>query len=339
LQIQTNEGYKGEIMLRKVTDKIRKAFQIPEISVLIALIVLAIAMSFLSPYFFTELNLFNILRSMSMIGIMAVAMTMVIITGGMDLSIGSILGVTGMLTARLLYFNVNPIAAIGAGLAFGILLGLINSFIITKVNVTPFIVTLGMLSIARGLTLLFALGIMGDVSINIPIKNPFILFVGGGYLGPVPFTVVIMLVLVILADYFLRNTVMGRQIYAVGSNETAARISGVNVNKIKVFVYVLMGTFCAIAGILNSGLIATAATNAGTGNEMDVIAAVVIGGASLNGGRGSIWGSIIGAAIMAVIKNAFILLHLPTFVQTITIGTIVVVAVSLDSFRVRYGKS
>ena len=324
--------------IRKQTDGVvARILQIPEIGVLLALIVMMAVMSFLSPYFFTPINLFNILRSMSMIGIMAVGMTLVIITGGIDLSIGSLVGVTGMLTARLLYFNTNPVLAIGAGLLFGILLGVTNSLIITKLRITPFIVTLGMLSIARGLTLLFALGIMGDVSINIPIKDPFISFVGGGYLGRIPFPVVIMIVLVIVADYFLRNSVLGRQIYAVGTNEVAARISGVNIDRIKIFVYVLMGALCAMAGILNSGLIATAATNAGTGNELDVIAGVVIGGASLNGGRGSILGSIIGAAIMAVIKNAFVLLHLPTFVQTITIGAVIIVAVSLDSFRGQQG--
>jgi ribose transport system permease protein len=322
---------------KKTSGILKKIFQIPEIGVLIALVLMMVIMSFLSPYFFSSINLFNVLRSMSMIGIMAVGMTLVIVTGGIDLSIGSLVGVTGMITARLLYFNIDPFIAIGTGLLFGVLLGAINSLIVTKLRVTPFIVTLGMLSIARGLTLLFALGIMGDVSINIPIKNPFILNIGGGYLGPIPIPVVIMFVLVIVADYFLRNSVIGRQIYAVGTNEVAARISGVNIDQIKMFVYVLMGALCAVAGILNSGLIATAATNAGTGNELDVIAGVVIGGASLNGGRGSILGSLIGAAIMAVIKNAFVLLHLPTFVQTLTIGAVIIVAVSLDSFRGQQG--
>ena len=150
-----------------------------------------------------------------------------------------------------------------------------------------------MMSIGRGLTYLMATGVQGTVASNIPMRDPAVNFIGDGYLGPVPFPIIEMLVLVGVFTWFLRNTVLGRQIYAVGSNEEAARLSGVNVNRVKLFTYTATGVLCALAGIMSGGLLATAATNAGEGNELDVIAAVVIGGASLSGGVGTIIGAII----------------------------------------------
>ena len=160
-------------------------------------------------------------------------------------------------------------------------------------------------------------------------------FLGKGYIGPVPVPVIEMLVLVIIFSLFLRYTVLGRQIYAVGSNEQAARLSGVPVNLVKLFVYTITGTLAALAGIMTAGLLATSATNAGVGSELDVIAAVVIGGASLAGGEGTIIGSIIGAAIMAVLRNAFILLQFPIYMQTISIGVVIILAVAIDQLRRR----
>lgn len=312
---------------------LKSMLQAREAGVLAALFVMAVFMSFVSPYFFKTENIFNLLRGMSTIGIMSIGMTMIIITGGIDLSVGSLLGVTGMLTARLMYQGISPAIALAAGFGIGSALGLTNGLIITKVKVTPFIATLGMLSIGRGLTYLLATGLQGAVASNIPMTNQKINFLGGGYLGPIPFPVIEMTVLVIIFSLFLKYMVVGRQIYAVGSNEEAARLSGVNIDKIKLFVYTLTGALCALSGIMCAGLLSTAATNAGQGNELDVIAAVVIGGASLNGGVGTIFGAIIGAAIMGVLRNSFILLHLPAYMQTVAIGVVIILAVSTDRFR------
>lgn len=298
-----------------------------------ALCLMVILMSFLSPYFLRVDNIFNVLRGMSTIGVMSIGMTMIIITGGIDLSVGSLLGVTAMFTARLMYKGVPPFVALIAGFGLGCLLGFVNGIIITKVKIAPFIVTLGMLSIGRGLTYLFASGLKGTVASNIPMTNKAINFLGAGYIGPIPFQVIEMTVLVIIFSLFLKYTVLGRQIYAVGSNEEAARLSGVNVDRVKLFVYTLTGALCTLAGLMNAGLLSTAATNAGQGNELDVIAAVAIGGASLNGGEGSIVGTIIGAAIMAVLRNSFILLHLPAYMQTVAIGVVIILAVSTDRLR------
>ncbi len=308
-----------------------KYLQIREVNVLLALLFLAVVMSVASPYFLREDNIFNVLRGMSTIGIMALGQTMVIITGGIDLSVGSIMAASSMLTARLIGMHgMNPLLAIACGLIFGIFLGTINGFVITRFKINPFITTLGMLSVARGLTYLLATGDKGSVASNIAMKNETIVFLGSGYLGPIPFSVIILLLLLILATVFLKRTVPGRYIYAVGSNERSAKLSGVPVNKIRIFVYAISGFFCALAGIILSGRLSTAATNIGLGNELDVIAAVVIGGASLYGGEGTVTGAIIGATIMAIVRNAFVLLHIPNHFQTITIGIVIVLAVGLD---------
>ncbi len=321
---------------------LRRIFQVRELGVLFALIVLVIAITTQTPYFFTSQNIFNVLRGMSTVGIMAIGMTMIIVTAGIDLSVGSVLAASAMLTARVMFTGIaSPWGSVAIGLGFGMLLGLINGLIITKVRVNPFITTLGMLSIGRGTTLFLASNLQGTVASNIPMRDETVNFLGGGYIenvplvGRIPFPVIEMFVLVIIFSLFMRYTVLGRQIYAVGSNETAARLSGVPVDRVKIFAYTITGFFCALAGIMNAGLLSTAAANAGQGTELDVIAAVVIGGASLSGGEGTIFGAIIGAAIMAVLRNAFVLLHFPSYMQTITIGIVIIVAVAVDQLRRR----
>jgi ribose transport system permease protein len=315
---------------------IRRLLQTREFGVFLALVALLIVMRFLTPYFWKTDNVFNVLRGMSTIGIMAIGETMIIITGGIDLSVGSVLAASAMLTARLMYVGVvSPWVAVLIGITFGTLLGAINGLIITRVKVTPFIATLGMLSIARGLAYLLASGLQGTVASNVPMRDEAVNFLGSGYVGPVPVPVIEMIVLVIIFSLFLRSTVLGRQIYAVGSNEQGARLSGVPVNLVKLFVYTVTGALAALAGIMTAGLLETSATNAGTGSELDVIAAVVIGGASLAGGEGTIIGSIIGAAIMAVLRNAFVLLQFPIYMQTISIGVVIILAVALDQIRRR----
>jgi ribose transport system permease protein len=327
--ISKNQSQKAKSLLAFV-------FKSREIGVLIFLILLCVLMSVLSEYFLKPQNMFNVMRNMSTIGIMGIGMTMVIVTGGIDLSVGSIMAVSGMLTARLITVaGFNPWVAFALGVGIGLMMGMANGFIITKFNVNPFITTLGMMSVGRGLTYLLASGIQGTVASNIPLRDPGVGFLGSGYIGPVPFPVIEMVIFVTIFTLFLNHTVLGRQIYAVGSNEAAARLSGVHVNRVKMFVYALSGAFYGFGGIMNAGLLSTAMTNTGVGTELDVIAGVVIGGASLSGGEGSIIGAVIGVAIMAVIRNAFVLLKLPQSAQTIVIGVVIVMAVGLDQLRKR----
>lgn len=327
-----------------ILNVVRRLLQIREIGVLAALIVLVVAMSFAHEAFLSELNIFNVLRGMATIGIMSIGMTMVIVTAGIDLSVGSILAASAMLTARFMYLEVmDPWLAFAAGIGFGSLLGFVNGIVITKLKVNPFITTLGMLSVGRGLTYLLASGLQGTVASNVPMRHEGVSFLGNGYVlentaffeRGIPFPVIEMFVLVIIFSLFLRYTVLGRQIYAVGSNEAAARLSGVPVDRVKIFVYTITGAFCALSGIMTAGLLRTAATNAGQAIELSVIAAVVIGGASLMGGEGTIIGAIIGAAIMAVLRNAFVLLQFPSYAQQITIGVVIVIAVAADQWRSR----
>lgn len=313
-----------------------RVFASRESGVLVALIVLGIIMSFASPYFLKPVNLFNVARGFSTIGIMAIGMTMVIVSGGIDLSVGSLMAVSAMSAARLMTYNeFNPWLSLIAGLGVGTFLGAVNGFVITRIKVNPFITTLGMLSIGRGLTYLLATGLQGTVASNIPMRHEGVNFLGAGYIGQVPFPIIEMVIFVIIFSFFVSRVVLGRQIFAVGSNEQASRLSGVNVGNVRLFVYTVTGFLAAWAGIMNAGLLSTAATNIGVGVELDVIAAVVIGGASLMGGEGSILGAVIGAAIMAVIRNAFVLLKLPIYLQTITIGLVIILAVALDQVRKR----
>jgi len=321
---------------RSLAGTLGGVFRAREMSVLVALAVLVVIMSVASPYFLEPQNIFNVLRNMSTISIMAIGMTMVIITGGIDLSVGSVLAMTAMLTARLMVqFGMSPWLALLAGLVAGAMVGGINGLIITKVQVNPFITTMGMMSICRGLTYLLASGLVGTVASNMPMRNEALNFLGAGYIGPVPFPVIEMVILVVLGSLFLANTVLGRQIYGVGSNEQASRLSGVDVDRVRLFCYTMAGLLAAYAGVMTAGLLSTAATNAGIGTELDVIAAAVIGGASLSGGEGTVYGAVLGAAIMAVLRNAFVLLGLPVYLQTVSIGVVIILAVALDRLRRR----
>ena len=312
----------------------RRLFAAREAGVLLALCVLCVGLSIASPYFFTLRNIFNVLQGMSTIGIMATGMTIVLIAGGLDLSVGSVLAVGAVLAARLMtYSGLNPWVAVATGLMAGVAIGAVNGLLVTRAHIVPFIATLGTLSVARGLAFVLATGATGTVASNVPMRDSAVAYLGAGYVGPVPVPVLIMLALGILSAVLLANTVLGRQVYAVGSNPRGARLSGVSVERVQLITYVVCGGLAALAGIITTGLLATASTNLGQGVELDVIAAAVIGGTSLRGGEGSVIGTLIGAAIMAVVRNAFVLLGLPLHLQVMIIGVVILLAVGLDRRR------
>lgn len=302
---------------------------------LVALLLMIIAMMFLSDHFATSDNLFNVLRQVSVNVCISVGMTMVILTGGIDLSVGSILALAGAVAAGLtrdglafpsmdLFVGITFWGGILAALLIGAILGMINGVMITTFKVPPFIATLGMLTIARGLTMLYTGGF--------PITGlgKGFEYVGTGWFLGIPMPVWIALIVVVFFAFVMRHTIFGRHIYAIGGNERASEISGIKVNKVKLLVYTLAGTLAGLAGLLVTARLDSAQPNAGASYELDSIAAVVIGGTSLSGGKGSIVGTIIGALIIGVLNNGLVLLGVSPFWQQVIKGIVILAAVILD---------
>lgn len=299
-----------------------------EIGVLSALLFVCILLAIASPYFLEPRNLFNIVRQVSVVGIMTLGCTVLMAAGEVDLSVGQVLNFSAASMAILITFGVPPLVAPIGALAVGLVAGLVNGLIVTRLKVNSFIATLGMLSVARG----FALLITGGLPLSIP---PTIAFLYRGYVGPIPVPGLLLLGFAVIGHIFLSRSVVGRNIYAVGSNSRAARLSGVNVEGIKRFAFIIQGLAVAVAAIVLSGNLSMADPVMGTGMELDVIAAAVIGGASLAGGAGTILGSVLGACLMGVLRNGFVLLGISTFWQVVTIGLVIILAVALDQIRRR----
>ena len=307
----------------------------PALKPLMALLLMIIARVFLSDHFATGDNLFNVLRQVSVNICISVGMTMVILTGGIDLSVGSILALAGAVAAGLtrdglsfpsidLFVGFTFWGGILAALLIGALLGLFNGVMITRFKVPPFIATLGMLTIARGLTMLYTGGF--------PITGlgKGFEFVGTGWFLGIPMPVWIALIVVVIFSFIMRHTVFGRHIYAIGGNERASLISGIKVNKVKMMVYTLAGLLAGLAGLIVTARLDSAQPNAGASYELDSIAAVVIGGTSLSGGKGSILGTIIGALIIGVLNNGLVLLGVSPFWQQVIKGIVILAAVIID---------
>lgn len=264
-----------------------------------------------------------------MIATMGVGMTMAIVLAGIDLSVGSVLALSGCIAALLMSKGVNIVFAIVAGLLCGALCGLISGIAIVGVRMPPFIATLGMMSIARGLTYV----ITGGWPID-GLPDSF-LFLGQGMIGPVPMPVIIMLFCIIVGHIVMSSTAFGRSIYAIGGNEQAAFLSGIKINKVKISVYTLAGLLSGLAGIIMTSRLSSAQPNSGLGIELDVIAAVIIGGASFAGGEGTIIGTFIGAAFMGILRNGLVLLNVSAFWQQVVIGAVIMGAVAIDFLRTR----
>lgn len=304
--------------------------RIRELNILIALVLLCALLAFLSPVFFTANNLLGVARAFSLTAIAAIGQTMVIITGGIDLSAGSIIGLSSLSTGLLLVAGWPSVPAILAGLAVGTAFGACNGLLITRLGLPPFIATLGTLSIGRGLIYVITQG----YPVTAP-RDPLLLQIGQGYLGQVPMPVIIMIVVTIVATIFLSRSTLGRYIYAVGGNEEAARLAGINVNRVKMFVYTTSGFLASISGIILLSRLVSAQPTAGLGQELPVIAASIIGGTSLVGGEGTALGAVLGAAIVGVLENGIVLLGINTYAQQVVTGAAILLAVGLDIWRKR----
>jgi len=309
---------------------------------LIALFVLCLIIGLLSDKFFTVSNFWNVLRQISVNICLSVGMTLVVLMAGIDLSVGSVLALCGAITAGLfkmgievpsqnLYVGFTLLGASVAGILTGALLGFFNGFVITRFKVPSFVATLAMLTVARGLTMLWTKGF--------PISGlgEQFAYMGTGWFLGVPVPVWISAIVVALAVFLSDKTKLGRYIYAIGGNENASLLSGININKVKVIVYTIAGALAAVGGLMVTSRLDSAQPNAGTGYELDSIAAVVIGGTSLSGGKGSIWGTVLGAIIIGVLNNGLVLLNVSPFWQQVVKGFVILLAVIIDKVNSKNG--
>jgi len=293
---------------------------------LIGLIIFAVIVSVLNPRFLTHANILNVLRQTSINSIIAIGMTLVILTGGIDLSVGSILAFCGAVMASLLNAGHNPILALIVTLALGLVFGFFNGFLVSKMKLQAFIVTLVTMTFLRGATLVFTEG----KPITVDDGGLFFENIGGGYLFDIPIPIYIMIALFVAGHYLLMHTKFGRYTYAIGGNEEATKLSGINVDKVKMWVYGLCGMLSALAGVILTSRLYSAQPTAGSGYELDAIAAVVLGGTSLAGGVGRVAGTALGALIIGVLGNALNLLNVSSYYQMMIKAIVILIAVLID---------
>lgn len=302
-----------------------------KIGIMLALVMLIVFFAILPStrtVFLTSNNVLNILRQASTNLYVALAMTMVIILGGIDLSVGSIIALSGVVTGGLVAYNELPvfIGVIG-GLLVGLVFGAFNGMVISKTTIPAFIVTLATMNVGRGLAYIYT----GGAPIRV-ISDEFN-FIGAGYFGKIPTPVIYLIILILIALYIMNKTKLGRHIYAVGGNSQAAKFSGINNARVIFFVHVFSGLMAAVSGVVLASRMFSGQPTSGDGAEMDAIAAVVVGGTSMSGGRGTIGGTIIGGLIIAVLNNGLNLMNVNSFWQLVVKGVVILVAVYIDYIR------
>ena len=297
-----------------------------EFGIVVVLIVLSIIIDIINNRFLTPANISNLLATIAVIGIISVGQTYVLIAGEIDLSVGSVVGLAGVVAAALYSTGLDASIAVLGGLAAGALSGFVVGSAVVFGKVSSFIVTLGMLSIARGLTLL----VTGGIPITMPTELSFI---GQGSVFGIPVSVLIFVIVVIIGQFVLTRTVYGMRVVAIGDNPQASKVGGIPVGGTRIATFVIIGVLAGVAGIVFATQVGTADPQAGTGYELNVIAAAVIGGASLSGGRGSIVGAFFGACLLGLLQNAFVLLQLSSFLQEVSIGLVIVLAALFDQLR------
>lgn len=310
----------------KTTKDKKRGERIRQLGPVLALVVLIIFVTILNPNFLQPTNLLNLLRQVSVNALIAFGMTFVIVTGGIDLSVGSTLALSGVLSAGLIANGLPPLVGIAAGVIVGSLLGFFNGLLITKGKMAPFIATLATMTIYRGLALIYTGG------------NPITGFGGGflyqflgrGYLFGIPFPVIIMFLMFILFYFLLHKMTFGRKTFSVGGNERASFIAGIKTDRVKIWVYTISGFLASLAGLILVSRLNSAQPTAGTSYEMNAIAATVIGGTSLSGGKGRLTGTFVGALIIGTLSNGMNLLGVSSFYQQVVQGIVIIIAVLLD---------
>ena len=332
-QIMTNENIKR----RNIKDFLKMGWKkfnsIPGVAVLIPLIIICIILSLAKPQFLTIDNIFNVLRQASIYAIMAVGMTFVIIGGGIDLSQGSVLALAAIVVSFVLKNGEgNMYLAMLAGLLTGAGIGFINGAAIAYLRIPPFIVTLGTMNIVRGIALIITDAKTASAN-YLPFRT-----IGQEYLLGIPVPIYIFTIIAFIGHFVLSQTSTGRYIYALGSNEEAARLSGVKTVRNKIIIYTLSGLVVACAAIVYLSRLGAAQPTAGSGYELESIAATIIGGTSISGGEGGMLGSVLGAILVAVIRNGLVILGVKTYWQWVVSGAIIILAVSIDVLRLGFSR-
>lgn len=292
---------------------------------LVGLFIIMLVVTLIDTSFIQISNLANVLRQVSINGLIALGMTFVILTGGIDLSVGSVFALTSAVLAKLILSGVNSVVALAITLLLGVILGIINGLLITKGKLQPFIATLGTVTLFRGVTRVFMNGrpFTG-------FKSDFIDTIGQGYVLGIAVPIIILVIAILICWFLTRKTVFGKEVYAVGGNERTALFSAINVDRVKIKVYALSALLTTISGIILTSRLNSAQPNAGSGYELDAIAAVVLGGASMSGGKGRVTGTIIGILIIGVLNNGLNILNVSSFYQDVVKGVVILLAVLID---------
>lgn len=302
-----------------------------ELTTLIALVGLMIVITIINPSFLTTNNLLNLLLQVTANGFIAFGMTFVILTGGIDLSVGSSLALSSALAAGLIGGGLPVPVAIVLAICLGGLFGMLNGLLIAYGKLAPFIVTLATMTIFRGATLVYTNG----NPVTKGLSDSFLFqFLGQGYIVGIPFPVILMFLIFVILAILLHKTAFGKAVYALGGNEKAAYISGIKLNKVKIIIYTISGMMASLSGLIITSRLSSAQPTAGASYEMDAIAAVVLGGTSLSGGKGRIWGTLIGALIIGVLNNGLNIIGVSAFWQQVVKGIVILIAVLLDRFKV-----
>ncbi len=311
----------------------KKLTSLNEIGLIIGLVALIVMFSSVSPVFFTLDNIINVIRQISILGIMSIGMTMVIVVGEIDLSVGSTYGMTAMLTAVLMSMGLSIVLSVVIALSVGVLVGLANGVLSTYFRIPSLIATLGMLNVIRGASLMMTGGLPIALTERVTQDPglPNFLFLGSGkLLGIIPSLVIAFIIICFVGYLIYRKTILGFHMRAVGGNAAAAIVAGINARKVKIIAFAILGLLSAFGGILNFAFLANVQGTMGEGLELNVIAATIIGGASLKGGEGSILGTILGVLIIGILRNGLILIGVSAFLQITLIGVIIIGAVAID---------
>ena len=313
----------------KNENRLKTGSALQSLGSLIALVGLVVVFSIISTDFRSFNNILALLKQASVNGLIAFGMTGVILTGGIDLSVGSTLALTSMLCAAMVHGGVPPVVAMLAVLVLGVVFGAASGALITKGRLQPFIATLITMTVFRGLTMICS----GGMPISNLGNDPFLTGIGKGTLLFIPVPVWVMLAMFALFFFVLNKTTFGRRVYATGSNEKAAKLAGVNVNRTKLLVYIVSGVTATLAGLILLSRLSSAQPTIGTGYEMDAIAAVVLGGTSMSGGRGKIYGTLVGVIIIAVLNNGLNIMNVSSYYQDVVKGLVILLAVLSDRKR------